>query len=342
MASYIHKMVGPDEKLVGVARLHWIYLVKGMVGFALCVMLAWAINSLMQFGLDLLYAHSPAPAAGSTLYPMVHMNHYLSEFMFFAGVLIFGFYLTKVLGTEVGLTTRRLIFKEGLIFTTTHEVDIEEIRGERMDLGWFGRFLDYAYIKLDCRFVEDLTTPAIEKPERFIRALHKLRSEASDSVITIASHPDEQGVHRAQIAKKGIPPIPGEGTVEALNEQQIPMTAPEIPDSQPASPVQPQPPMQEPIPPAPPQAVAAPPIQPIIPQPAQPPATPAQQAAALDPKVVAEVLHQAMPQIVEEMAAQGLVMKEAHSDQPPADPLLSAFDEASDEHTGGKKPPAVH
>lgn len=335
MASYVHKMVGPDEKLIGVARLHWIYLVKGMVGFAMCVMLAWAINSLIGFGLSLIY-RTTTPAS---VYPILSMNHYLSEFMFLAGLIIFGFYLTKVLGTEVGLTTRRMIFKEGLIFTTTHEVDIEEIRGERMDLGWFGRFLDYAYIRLDCRFIEDLSTPAIEKPERFIRALHKLRSEASDSVITIASHPDEHGVHRAQIAKKGLPPIPGDGTVEALNAQQIPMTAPEIPDSQPASPVQPQPPLAEPIPPAPPNAA------PPVPHVAQ---TPAQQAAALDPKVVAEVLHQAMPQIVEEMAAHGLVTKDAHSDQKPeekplnADELLHAFDEASEEHPDGKKPGSVH
>ncbi|MDB5492492.1 MAG: hypothetical protein JWO78_2341 [Micavibrio sp.] len=338
MASYIHKMVGPDETLVGVARLHWIYLVKGMIGFAMCVLLAWAINTMIEFGLSLIYQTVTPPS----VYPILTMNHYLSIFMFLAGVAIFGFYLVKVLGTEVGLTTRRLIFKEGLIFTTTHEVDIEEIRGERLDLGWFGRFLDYAYIKLDCRFIEDLSTPAIEKPERFIRALHKLRSEASDSVITIASHPDENGVHRAQIAKKGIPEIPGDGTVEALNEQKIPMTAPEIPDSQPASPVQPQPAMQEPIPPAPPNSVATPPIQPIIPQQQPLTQTPAEQASTLDPKVIAEVIHQAMPQIVEEMATHGLVAKAGHSDQPPIDPLLQAFDEASDEHGDTKKPRAVH
>jgi hypothetical protein len=225
-----------------------------------------------------------------------------------------------------------MIFKEGVIFTRTHEVDIEEIRGERMDLGWFGRFLDYAYINLDCRFVEDIKTPAIEKPERFIRALHKLRSEASDSVITIASHPDENGVRHARIAKNGSQAVPGDRTVEAPPARQmLPMTEPEIPDSQPASPVQPQPPLQMPLPPA------APDAAPPAPLAAAP--TPGQQAASLDPKVVAEIVHQAMPQIVEEMAAHGLVAKEAHSDQPPAEPLPQVFGEASED---GNKPHAVH
>lgn len=382
MSTYIHKMVGSDEKLIGVARLHWIYLVKGMVGFALCMLLAYAVNTAIEMLLALLYRHA-TPADGS--YPFMAVNHYFSQFMFLCGVYIFGIYLVKVLGTEVGLTTRRMIFKTGLVFVSTHEVDIEEIRGERMDLGWFGRFLDYAYIKLDCRFVEDLSTPAIEKPERFIRALHKLRSDASDSVVTIATHPDESGVARAHISRKGAVPMPEHGTVEAMDESGIPehvkgvvahaevapqqqrpaaaanpapgtwemppMTAPDIPESQHASPVQAQPPMQPDLPPLPPEV-------PSVPQPAHPPATPpappappeiptqpvpvstpptaqqpqTQAAAPLDPQMVADIVKQT----VDEMTAQGMVMGE----QPvaPEDALLSDFDHAS----GEQKPRAIH
>ena len=357
MATYIHKMVGSDEKLIGVARLHWIYLVKGMVGFALCMLLAYAVNTAIEMALALLYRHA-APADGA--YPFMAINHYFSQFMFLCGVYIFGIYLVKVLGTEVGLTTRRMIFKTGLVFVSTHEVDIEEIRGERMDLGWFGRFLDYAYIKLDCRFIEDLSTPAIEKPERFIRALHKLRSDASDSVITIATHPDEDGVPRAHVSRKGPEPMPEHGTVEAIDESGIPehvktivqmkssaeilppaqrqvraaapvepqmppMTAPEIPDSPYASPVQPQPPMQPEMSSLPPEAPAQP-IQVKAPQAPQPGAAP------LDPKVVADIVKQT----VDELTAQGMVIGE----QPvaPEDVLLSDFDEAS----GEPKLRAVH
>lgn len=320
--TYILKMVGPDEKLIGVARLHWVYLVKGMIGFASCVLIAVAINKGINFALSLLYktAGSIPPS-----FQRLVDNSYLMSFMVLCGGFIFLCYLIKVLGTEIGLTSRRIIHKEGLIFVHTHEVDIEEIRGETMDLGYFGRWLDYGYLKLDCRFVDDVTTPAIENPERFLKALHKIRSETTDSVVTIAAHPDENTPKASRHAASQ--------SINSTAEPPEPV-APPTPSEVPVQPPTPMPPLEPIAPPVSPE-VPVQPNQPAIPTPQQPPLKAA--SAEIDAKMVAEIVKQTVPKIVEEMAAQGLVVPDPALPHPNED-LLTEFDEAS----GEQKPRAIH
>lgn len=191
--AYINRIIGPEEKLVGIARLHWIYILKGVIWFLMCALFGWALNTgilmfLAAIGRSI-EADTVAPIPLAVLYSWV-MPASLT-----VGVIIFSFYLIKVLSTEIGLTNRRVIHKKGLLFVDVHEVDIEEIRGERIDLGALGRILGYGYIHLDCRFIGDVQLPAIEQPERFMRALHAVRSQAMDTLTMVMGKGKGVGVN---------------------------------------------------------------------------------------------------------------------------------------------------
>ncbi len=192
--SYIRKIIGGDEKLIGIARLHWIYIAQGMLWFIGCVAFAQLFDTAVYYGLSML-----PNASDSTAMPLLAISDWLTPFALVFGAFICSIYVIKVLTTEIGLTTRRIIYKRGWWFVNTKEIEIEEIRGENLDLGYLGRVLDYGYLNLDCRFIGDIALPAIEKPAQFLRALHKMRADVTDTVslvmgdktLAIVENPDD-------------------------------------------------------------------------------------------------------------------------------------------------------
>jgi hypothetical protein len=181
--AYVHKLINDDEKLIGIARLHWIYVIQGLVWFFALAGAGYGLSWLMNRGLQATMNLTSNPYIPS---PFMGLSNGIMIFMLVAGALIFGMYVIKILATQVALTDRRIIHKHGLIFVNVHQIDLEEIRGENLDLGYFGRILGYAVIMLDCRFIGDIRLPAIENPEAFIRALHDRRAHAQDSLNLVA------------------------------------------------------------------------------------------------------------------------------------------------------------
>ncbi len=62
-------------------------------------------------------------------------------------------------------------------------VDNEEIKGEYVDNGMFGRWLNYGEIHMDARFVANFYVPNIEDPYRLIRTINETRAAGGDTVI---------------------------------------------------------------------------------------------------------------------------------------------------------------
>lgn len=175
--SYVRKVIGQDETLVGIARLHWIYVLQGTLWF-----LGFAIGgNFLQSGVYIFLAILP-PVTETAMAPLITLENWLPPLTLTGGLIVFSFYVIKVLTTEIALTNRRIIHKWGWLFVNLTEIEIEEVRGEHMDMGWFGRILNYGYIHLDCRFIGDVYLPAIEKPMTFMKALHKMRAEITDTV----------------------------------------------------------------------------------------------------------------------------------------------------------------
>ncbi|MCB1530331.1 MAG: PH domain-containing protein [Rhodospirillales bacterium] len=177
--SYVHKIIGLDERLIGVSRLHWIYTLQGLLWFTGLAVVGVLIDQYLwaYFGNRVPFYRWALDGFG------FDAQHTGIKWLFAgAGLYIFLVYFIKTLATEVALTSRRVIYKTGLIFVEVEEIELEEIKGEHIHHGLLGRFLKYGAIDFDCRFIGDVSLPAIRKPYRFIKALHVARSRVVDSM----------------------------------------------------------------------------------------------------------------------------------------------------------------
>lgn len=191
--AYVQRLVSADERLYGVAKLHWIYVTHGLFALLLFVGIGWGID--FAFGKML-------GALGGDVHKNINVEMALLQIRFWLwpaciamGIAVFLMYFIKYLTTEIGLTNQRIIIKTGWIFVNVKQVDTMEVRGEYLDMGWLGEILNYAYINLDCKFIGDMRLPAIAKAENFVKAFHKIQLE-NETV-----KPDESAVkHRNAIA----------------------------------------------------------------------------------------------------------------------------------------------
>lgn len=359
--AYIKKIVAKDEELIGIARIHWIYALRGLFWFALLAGSGWFINSLMT---RILLGTGSAIDSYYIANMLITLGNGAMLFLTAGGFLVFFLFSVKLVSTEVGLTDRRVIHKEGLIFVKVHQIDHEEIRGEKLDLGWFGRILDYGYLMLDCRFIGDVRLPAIENPERFLRALHTMRGQTQDALSVmrgksgaaaplIVSQEEEQQPETPQPSQPTPEIQPGQpGPEPEVNPGNTPQTpeAPPMPT-----------PHNPPAPHNPPPQPEAPPAQPAQPIPAPPPTAPPLQPPSetapvmqeqktqspppdVDPRVVAQIMQQVMPQmadqVVRKLADEGLLNKQPENDNTSGIPvdreLIASFDEARGKKGGHK------
>lgn len=330
--AYVEKIIGQDEKLVGVARLHWIYLVQGIFVFCCFAGLAWLVDTVVLQALS--YLSLQYETLATTLYK-------ISGYAVWAIVAIGVFYMaaefTRVLVTEIALTTRRVLYKTGWIFVNVRHIDLEEIRGESLDLGVFGRFLGYGYLILDARFIGDERLPAIAKAEAFIKALHHHRANTQDALSVVvgkgnpapvaisAPDPDNdrniQVTEGADVQKHREKHKAAHYTPEAP-EDMSPQHAAAVEGSEPRVQTQPAPKPQ----------AAAP--QPGVQQP------PTVQIVTVDPQAVAQAIQQVMPQVAEqvakEMVEQGVLPASPKAEPAAEEDLIEAFDDAKEKE--GKRP----
>jgi len=162
-----------NERLIYLARLHWIYLVKGFFWILLLGAIGIFINWQVLFN----FGELPSDATQFIPYPYSIMMDLAPGLVpIIVGMMLFLVYLFKWLGTEIALTDKRLIFKTGLFFVQTSEVELAEIAEAKVNNGWFGVLLGYGNIHLDCRFVGDFEIPIMKDPYKIIRQMNKLRS----------------------------------------------------------------------------------------------------------------------------------------------------------------------
>ena len=177
MISFVKKIVRSDEKLYYVARLHVIHVIQGALWFLLLFL---AGRYLDQYLFSLL-SHKNHPVVIDLLFTRFVLPPYtFTLFLSLIGIIVLLTLTFKYLSTEVGLTNQRIIYKTGLIMVDVDEVDIEEVRGEDIDHGILGSILNYARIRLDCRFIDDMMFPAISQPYKFVEKLNKLRERLDE------------------------------------------------------------------------------------------------------------------------------------------------------------------
>ncbi len=174
--TYVQKVTNPQEKILIIARPHWIYLLDGFLWMggltALGLIVDYylypfmATRQIMTFDQGF-FQYIPAPLIIPGLFGLIGFSLFVPLFLVYVS-------------TEVGLTSQRIIYKKGLLFIEIDQVELEDIRAEQVHHGWLGWILKYGKVHLDCRFVGDVWLPAISKPYRLIKTIHIARMRHPD------------------------------------------------------------------------------------------------------------------------------------------------------------------
>lgn len=128
--SYIERVKLPDERILYVARLHWIVyllpIVALIVGFVLISISIW---------------------------PAYNEGRLVSVLMAFVGLALLGYGLVTFFhawwrhgGTELAVTDMRVIAKTGMIWRRTWEINSDKIEGVHVEQSVLGRILDYGTV----------------------------------------------------------------------------------------------------------------------------------------------------------------------------------------------------
>jgi hypothetical protein len=153
--SYIDESLGQNETAIYRARFPWFYHARGWVGLivlAVCGLVAYAGG----FGL-------------------------LAGLLVLAGLALFIANLLPIWTTEIGVTDQRLIFKRGLLWRTTQELQLRAIEEVNLEQGFFGRLTNYGRLELRGTGVDDIVLPTLADPLGLRKALQ--------DGMAIAAHP---------------------------------------------------------------------------------------------------------------------------------------------------------
>ena len=173
---FLKNMLIDGERPLCRSGLHWVYLTSGFTWFASMAAIGWVADYVLWE-----YAANSIPA-----YPVVtpwfhysFMPGHLGWMMTAAGAFVSASEFVKYLSTQLVVTTKRVIYKTGLIKNKVDLTDISDILGAHVDQGWFGQFFGYGKIHLDCRFIDDVYIPYIKNAYGVVRTIQKIKSSSA-------------------------------------------------------------------------------------------------------------------------------------------------------------------
>jgi uncharacterized membrane protein YdbT with pleckstrin-like domain len=143
--SYIEHSLGRSETLLYRARFPWIY--------AAC---AWALLLGSVAGSLWAYAagHGEVALGGVAV-----------------GLVLFLTIMGPLWTTEIGVTNQRFIFKRGLIWRSTHELQLRAIEEVNLQQDLLGRIFDCGRLRLHGTGVDDIGLPVLADPIGLRKAL---------------------------------------------------------------------------------------------------------------------------------------------------------------------------
>lgn len=160
LGRYINENLSANEKVLYLARFHWMYTVSacaGLVFSALFSMLIyWFPPGFIQDTLSVF----PAGAA-----------KFLALIVFAFGAYRYVAMMIYKHTTEIGVTNYRLVFKRGLISRRVESVNIDRVEGADMHQSMLGRMLGYGSLVVRGVGVGDVAMPPVEDPIGFRQAI---------------------------------------------------------------------------------------------------------------------------------------------------------------------------
>lgn len=89
--------------------------------------------------------------------------------VFLVGLLVLAWVWIKVRSTEVAITNKRIIFKQGFISRSTVEISLAKVESVRVDQSLAGRFLDYGTLVISGTGMAAAPIAGIARPLEFRR-----------------------------------------------------------------------------------------------------------------------------------------------------------------------------
>lgn len=144
--SYIISTLSKDEKIMVTPKLHWINYV--IVVF--CLIFA-AICSVLLFRLE------------DDVYPIFKIIYAAPIVIFVLSALIF---ILRIWLMEMAVTTKRVVFRSGIISVHTEELKISRIESVEIKQSIFGRIFDYGNLCFSGTGTGKVLFPNIENPRQ--------------------------------------------------------------------------------------------------------------------------------------------------------------------------------
>lgn len=204
---YLKKALESDERPLCRASLHPIYLVSGFVWFACLSGLGWLGDAILWKYFGPYIEGVNISALHFTLTPGV-----FGWMMTGGGLYILLAEMVRLNSTDIVVTSKRLLYKTGFIKIKLNATGIDDILGVNIDQGWFGQFLGYGRLHMDCRFIEDVYIPFAKNPYGIMKAIDRARHAGHHAPAPMdepASLPDPsvQPAHQTLIQITGNSPV---------------------------------------------------------------------------------------------------------------------------------------
>ena len=108
-----------------------------------------------------------------------------------AGVLLFASLMVPIWTTEIGVTTQRFIYKRGLIWRNSQELQLRSIEEVNLEQGLLGRLFNFGRIALHGTGVGDIQLPSLAEPVALQRAIQEGIGAATQTVAPAAKPADQ-------------------------------------------------------------------------------------------------------------------------------------------------------
>ena len=132
--SYVEHVIQPGETLVYRAPLHWIVYVRGMTLAVIGVI-------VLAYG-----ASSPEGPPGSWQDILHVAIMAIGAFLLLVAALSLAAAFIRRHTTEIAVTSRRAIYKTGVVRRITSEISVDKIETVLVDQGILGRILNFGTI----------------------------------------------------------------------------------------------------------------------------------------------------------------------------------------------------
>jgi hypothetical protein len=150
--TYIQRSLGDGERIIAIARFHWLYSALAWLALILPLILVLGV---------IVYADDTdrdALGIGALV-------------LFGIGTIVFFRLMIRKWTTEIGVTSHRFVKKTGLISLHTDEIALPNIEGVKVHQSIGGRIFGYGRLRIEGTGMDAVQLPTIADPVALRRAI---------------------------------------------------------------------------------------------------------------------------------------------------------------------------